>query len=47
MKQLYQRNAENCKLVKASPETIRFLTAFSRSLKIVKYRGVNFESHQN
>jgi hypothetical protein len=47
MKQLYQSNAETCKLVKARPETIRFLTDYSKSLKIVKHKGLNFESIQN
>jgi hypothetical protein len=47
MKQIYPRKAENCELVQARPETIRLLTDYSRSLNIVRHKGVVFENNLN
>lgn len=47
MKQIYPRNPESCELVKARPETIRFLMDYSRSLNIVSLNGIDFENNLN
>jgi hypothetical protein len=47
MKQIYPRKAESCELVKARPETIRLLTDYSRSLNIVRHKGIVFENNLN
>ena len=47
MKQSYPQPAESCKLVKARPEIIRFLTDYSKSLKIVRHTDMDFENNLN
>ncbi|MCO5723630.1 hypothetical protein [Robiginitalea marina] len=48
MKHLYPiKESKQCELRKASPETIRFLLDYSKSLKIVSSRGLTFESNLN
>lgn len=47
MKQIYPGKPESCELVKARPETIRFLTDYSRSLNIVSLNGIDFENNLN
>ncbi len=47
MKQIYPRKPESCKLVKARPETIRFLIDYSATLNIVSFNGLDFENILN
>ncbi len=47
MKQIYPRNQVSCKLVEARPETLRFLTDYSKSLRIHHHKGIAFENHLN
>lgn len=48
MKHLYlNKESESCARQKASPETIRFLLDYSKSLNVVSSRGLTFESHLN
>ncbi|WP_411030895.1 hypothetical protein [Spongiimicrobium sp. 3-5] len=47
MEKSYPENVETCELVKASPETVQFLLNYSKSLKIVDYEGMKFESNIN
>ncbi|MFS4469180.1 hypothetical protein [Maribacter sp. 2210JD10-5] len=48
MEKIYaKRNEDQCKLVKAKPETIRFLLDYSKSLKVTEAKGITFESNLN
>ncbi len=47
MEKLYAKNRNRCKLVKAKPETVEFLLNYSKSLKITKAKGIEFESNMN
>ena len=47
MAQIYSENPDKCKLVKTSPETIKFLISYSKSLNIVKHKDMTFENHLN
>ncbi len=47
MEKIYAKERNTCKLSVASPETIRFLLDFSKSLQIVDYQGMQFESNLN
>ncbi len=47
MEQLYSETPDRCKLITASPETVRFLLDYSRSLHVVKTGGATFENNLN
>lgn len=47
MEKLYTKNRNKCRLVKTKPETIEFLLNYSKSLKITKAEGIEFESNMN
>jgi len=47
MAQIYSENPDKCKLVKTSPETVKFLLSYSKSLNIVKHEGMIFENNLN
>lgn len=47
MEKIYTKDYNKCTLVKAKPETIEFLLAFSKSLKITEVNGLHFESNLN
>ncbi|MDO1514420.1 hypothetical protein Q2T41_19495 [Maribacter confluentis] len=47
MEKIYTDKIEKCTLVKARPETIEFLLAYSKSLDITETKGLQFESNLN
>ena len=47
MGKIYVKNQETCKLAKAKPETVQFLLNYSKSLKIIKAKGITFENNMN
>ncbi len=47
MEKIYTKDQQHCKLTKTSPETIRFLLSFSKSLRVIEYQGFRFESILN
>lgn len=47
MEKIYPNTQRQCKIVKAKPETIDFLLNYSKSLKITKAKGMQFESNLN
>jgi hypothetical protein len=47
MEKTYATEKNKCKLIKTKPETINFLLAYSKSLKITEAKGIQFESNLN
>lgn len=47
MEKIYSEERNACKLAKARPETVRFITDFSKSLRIQKYKQFSFENIMN
>jgi hypothetical protein len=47
MEKLYTEDKNKRRLIKARPETIQFLLSYSKSLKIIKAKGIQFESNLN
>jgi hypothetical protein len=47
MEKIYSKKQDECKLVKAKPETVSFLLNYSKSLNIIKAKGITFESNMN
>ncbi len=47
MEKIYSEERNACKLAKVGPETVRFLTDFSKSLRIVEHQQFTFESIMN
>ena len=47
MAELYSRNTSNSEQLKPSKKTIRFLIDYSKSLKIIKLRKINYETFLN
>jgi len=47
MEKIYTKEKSQCKLVSATPETVEFLLAYSKSLKITEVKGIPFESNLN
>jgi len=47
MEKIYSEEHSDCQLRKTRPEKIRFLMAFSKSLHIVRYGDMRFESSMN
>ena len=46
MEKIYSEE-DVCKLHKSSPETIKFLLDYSKSLQVVEYKRFTFEQHLN
>ncbi len=47
MEKIYSTSKTKCKLVKAQPQTIDFLLNYSKSLKVINAKGIQFESNLN
>jgi hypothetical protein len=47
MEQIYPRQQNQCKLVKAKPESIQLLLQYSKTLNIVNHKGLTFENNLN
>lgn len=47
MEKIYFEEQNNCELVKANPSTIQFLLNYSRSIQIIEYKDLSFESCLN
>ncbi|SIS56895.1 hypothetical protein SAMN05421766_102774 [Zobellia uliginosa] len=47
MGKIYATESDKCRLVKAKPETVKFLLAYSKSLSITEAKGLQFESNMN
>ncbi len=47
MEKIYIKKKDKCTLVTAKPETVEFLLAFSKSLRITEAKGIKFESNLN
>ena len=47
MEKIYSEERNACKLAKARPETVRFLTDYSKSLKVLGYKKFTFEINMN
>lgn len=47
MEKIYLKDKNKCTIVKAKPETIEFLLAFSKSLQLTEVKGLQFESNLN
>jgi len=47
MEQIYPKQQNKCKLVKAKPESIKLLLQYSRALNIVNHKGLTFENNLN
>ena len=46
MEKIYSEE-QTARLTKARPETIKFLMDFSKSLRVIDYQGIKFESTLN
>jgi len=47
MENIYINNNNNCKLLKADKNTIKFLLDYSLSLNVIEAQGLNFENNLN
>ncbi len=47
MEKIYSKKKDKCTLLRAKPETVDFLLAYSKSLKITEAKGIEFESNLN
>jgi hypothetical protein len=47
MEKIYTEKQDVCKLIKSSPEKVQFLLNYSKSLHIVEYGTMQFESNVN
>ncbi len=47
MEKIYSEEKNACRLTKVSSETIRFLLDYSRSLRVIDYKGFKFEAGLN
>ena len=47
MERIYTKDKNKSTLVKAKPETVEFLLAYSKSLKITETKDLQFESNLN
>lgn len=47
MEEIYSEEQKTCKIAKARPETIQFLLGFSRSMRVVDYKNMQFETMLN
>lgn len=47
MEKIYSEEQQTCRITKARPETIKFLVGFSKSLQVIDYQDLKFESVLN
>ncbi len=47
MDRIYTEHQKETKLIKSSKDTVRFLLSFSKSLRVVEYQDLKFESILN
>lgn len=47
MEEIYSETPKTCGFLKARPETVSFLMAFSRSYQVANYDNVTFERFLN
>lgn len=47
MEEIYSETPKTCGLLKARPETVSFLLAFSKSYQVADYENVTFERFLN
>ncbi len=47
MAKIYSRNSKNDNKLNPKEETIRFLLNYSKALRIIKYKKINFEAILN
>lgn len=47
MEKIYAKKNNKGTLITAKPETVEFLLAYSKSLKITEAKGIQFESNLN
>jgi hypothetical protein len=47
MEKIYSEKQQICRITKARPETINFLMGYSKSLQVIDYQNIKFESVLN
>ncbi len=47
MEKRYSATPNKCKLVKTSPEAMRFLLDYSKSLMVIQVKNIHFETYMN
>ncbi|MCJ7467568.1 MAG: hypothetical protein MUO53_12850 [Maribacter sp.] len=47
MEKIYTNDQSHCKLIKSKRETVAFLLNYSKSLKIIQAKDLQFESNMN
>lgn len=47
MEKIYSEEPKVCRIASAKPETIQFLLGFSKSLKVINYDNMQFETVLN
>lgn len=47
MEEIYSEEQKICRIAKARPETVSFLLTFSKSLNVVSYNNLQFETVLN
>lgn len=47
MEKIYSEKADACKVVRVSQDTINLLLQYSRSLHVLGYKGIKFETNLN
>lgn len=47
MEKIYSEHQKECTLVRSGAETVRFLLNFSKSLRVMEYQDLKFESILN
>jgi len=47
MEEIYSEEQKICRIAKARPETVSFLLAFSKSMQVINYNDLQFETVLN
>jgi len=47
MEEIYSEEQKICRIAKAKPETISFLLGFSKSMRVIDYNNMKFETVLN
>jgi len=47
MEKIYAKKQNKCALIEAQPQTVQFLLNYSKSLKVTKAKGIQFETNLN
>ena len=47
MEKIYSEEHQTCRITQARPETVNFLLGFSKSLQVLKYQNIKFETVLN